>query len=304
MDTIDWLMLKAVAEEKSLTQAAQRLNISQPSLTYRIKSLESEFGIKILDRDSRGVTYTAGGDLILSYALEMLARLDTLKVDVAAREEDVSGTVRVGVSTVFTKYYLAAILKKFAKAFPHVDVVLRTGSAMLEIPELLAADAVDVVIRRGDMPWAGRKHVLFDEPKGIVSAQPIEIDTLMESTWIQHPFTKPLGSDLELYRWWRGRCGFDADPRIIMVNSIEACLEFVSQGLGWAFLPKTHLKYKRQLSFHPLIWPDGRPIVHPTVLLYREKALELRSARCFIEFLLREYPGNASSPDYPPASNR
>src|SRR3954454_20667195 len=69
----------AVAEEGSLLNAAQRrLNTSQPSLSRQIRDLESEVGVKLLERQARGVTLTAAGKVFLDHA-----RLALLQVEAA-----------------------------------------------------------------------------------------------------------------------------------------------------------------------------------------------------------------------------
>ena len=50
MDTKDWIVLKTISDERSLTKAAERLYLSQPALTYRLRNLEKEFGVTILTR--------------------------------------------------------------------------------------------------------------------------------------------------------------------------------------------------------------------------------------------------------------
>lgn len=289
MDYLDWHMLKTIAEEKSLTKTAQRLNISQPSLTYRLKKLEREFNALILNRNSRGVSFTASGEYLLKYAIEMIARMEIVKKEIINSGDHVSGIVRVGASTVFAKYRLAPILKGFAKIFPAIDIALTTGSSTLELPDMLVSEKLDVIIKREDMPWDGYKHILLEEPKGIISANPILIDKLLSEPWIQDPSTVVLGVDKLFLEWWREKFGVIADPKIISVNSIEACIQFVSQGLGWALLPKIHVKNEKHLVFYPLAWSDGRPITLQTVMLYKRKALEKKATELFITYVLQEF---------------
>lgn len=289
MDSRDWQVLKSIAEEKSLTKTAQCLNISQPALTSRLKRLEREFEVMILNRNSRGVTFTGSGERVLKYSLEMLERLEAVKKEIIASSEPISGVVRVGVSTVFAKYKMAPLLKGFAAAFPSVDISLSMGSSTLELPDLLVSDDVDVIIKRGEMPWNENKHMLFEESRGIISAKPIMIDRLMSEPWIQNPSTATSGEDKVFQEWWQERFGHPANPRIIAVNSIEACIEFVSQGLGWTFLPRIHAKSGKHLVFYPLFWPDGRPLMLQTMMLYKAKALEKKPVEVFISYVLREY---------------
>lgn len=292
MDSRDWEILKLIDEEKSLTKTAQRLYISQPSLTYRLNKLEKEFNVTLLNRYSNGVTFTPQGEYILAYAVEMLERFEHVKKTVQNFSEAVSGKVRIGVSTVYAKYRLAHILKEYTEHFPEVDVTLHTGSSTLELPRMLRNGEVDLIVKRGDMEWNECKHVIFKEPKGIITSKSICLNTLLSEPWIQDQSTAITESDKLFFQWWEERYGETPAPRVIEVNSIEACLEMISQGLGWTFLPKIHVRNKKNLSFYPLVWENGVPIIQPTMLLYREQLLKNPAVKKFIDYILMDCSDN------------
>lgn len=66
----------AIAEEGSLTGAAQRVHVAQPSLSQHVIRLEDELGVRLLERSPRGVTLTELGEVLLSHAREIAASLD------------------------------------------------------------------------------------------------------------------------------------------------------------------------------------------------------------------------------------
>lgn len=289
MDSRDWLILNIIDEERSLTKTAERLFISQPSLTYRLNKLEKEFDVVLLNRYSNGVSFTPQGEYILSYAKEMLERLNSVKIHVQNMSESISGTVRIGISTVFAKYRLAPILKGYKDRFPNVNIVLKTGSSTLELPEMLEDNSVDFIIRRGDMNWSEKKHVILEEPSGIISLKPMNLDNLHLNPWIQDKATVITKADKDFYHWWENRSSLNKPINIIQVNSVEACMEMVSQGLGWAFLPKIHIQNRKNLHFLPLFSHNGEALKKETVMLYRNKALKEPAVKKLIDYILIEY---------------
>ena len=296
-DSRDWRILKTIAAESSLSKAALRLHISQPALTQRLHKLEDEFDTIILNRFSNGVSFTENGEIILRYAEEMLDRLDEIRKKIRHSYFPVTGQVRIGVSTTFAKHMLAPILRDFQSWFPDVEVSLRTGSSTLELPDMLRSGAVDAIIKRGGMEWPEGQHILFEEPKGILSASDIDIGRLLEKPCILDQSSTITGSKSLLMDWWEASFGIRPELKILEVNSIEACLEMVIQGLGWTFLPRIHHRGRKSLRFQALAWPDGRPIVQTTVLLYKFEVLENKAVLKFVDFILSNFPG--CSPKHP-----
>jgi DNA-binding transcriptional LysR family regulator len=72
----------AVAEAEHLGRAAQRLHVSQPPLTRRIKSLEDELGARLFERTPRGMRLLPAGERFLAHARAILAAVDRAKGDV------------------------------------------------------------------------------------------------------------------------------------------------------------------------------------------------------------------------------
>ncbi len=67
-------ILKILAEERNMRKAAERLFLSQPALSQRLQSIEKEWGAQLFIRSQKGLTATPAGELVIAYAIDMLAK--------------------------------------------------------------------------------------------------------------------------------------------------------------------------------------------------------------------------------------
>lgn len=106
-----------VATLGSFRAASDKLNTTQPAVSQRIASLEADLGVKLFERDARGVKLTAKGHELLSHAERMLqVRRDMFE---AAREQNVmSGTVRIGVAETIVQTWLPALIELIHTTYP------------------------------------------------------------------------------------------------------------------------------------------------------------------------------------------
>jgi LysR family transcriptional regulator, low CO2-responsive transcriptional regulator len=119
---------KTVADLTSFSLAAQRLKLSQPSVSYQVKELEEALGLPLLDRLGRRVQLTEAGTLLYGYARRMLDTLDEATVAIEEMRGIHRGSLRVGASTTVGIYLLPAALGAFKKLHPGLVISLEIGS--------------------------------------------------------------------------------------------------------------------------------------------------------------------------------
>jgi len=285
VDNKDWLMLRTISEEKNITKAAERLYISQPALSYRLKNLEKEFGAKIVLRNTTGVVFTHQGEYLLDYALKMLSQLTITKERIQNMKNKIQGTLRIGTSAIFAHYELPSILKGFLECYPDVDISLKTGLSS-QINKMLQKDEFTVAILRGDHFWPEEKHMLQEEHICLTSRSEINFDDLPQLPRINYGTDSSLHEMLE--NWWHEI--FPCPPNITMeVDSMDTCRQMVLHGLGWAILPFIGLKEHDSLYTQKLHWRDGTPVLRRTWMLYRNSSLELSAVHAFIDYIKKYY---------------
>lgn len=87
----------AIAEEGSLSAAALRVNVAQPSLSQHVIALEQELDVQLLERSPRGVSLTQPGDILLTHARQVIAALEEAKEAVRQSDEAPRGDVAFGL---------------------------------------------------------------------------------------------------------------------------------------------------------------------------------------------------------------
>jgi DNA-binding transcriptional LysR family regulator len=165
----------AIAEERSFTRAAERLWVAQPGLSTQIRRLESELGVQLFERHTRGVDLTDAGELFLERARTALAAADAARAIGHDLEEGLVGSVRLGIVSGAGWPGTSALLGHFGRERPAVELTvveayggtllrdLRDGhlDAMIAPSEFGSVDLPRV--RLGREPWlvlAGSGHQL------------------------------------------------------------------------------------------------------------------------------------------------
>jgi DNA-binding transcriptional LysR family regulator len=115
----------AVAEERHFSRAAQRLNISQPPLSQQILALETELGLKLLDRDKRNVALTKAGEVFLNRARMILASTQEACDEASRIDRGYEGKLVIGFMSAVMLVQLTEYLTIFHTNSPTAEIDLR-----------------------------------------------------------------------------------------------------------------------------------------------------------------------------------
>jgi DNA-binding transcriptional LysR family regulator len=156
----------AVAQDGSLTRAAERVYVSQPALTKQIRQLENQLGVRLFDRSRTGMTLTDPGRELARRAPKVLAAWDDALRAAKAAGRQAARVLRVGFLASAANEATPAIVAEFARRRPGWRAELR--QAAWSDPTAGLADAeVDAALLR--LPFPGqdrlRIEVLFGEPR-------------------------------------------------------------------------------------------------------------------------------------------
>ncbi|CAN7414479.1 LysR substrate-binding domain-containing protein [Rhizobium rhizogenes] len=135
----------AVAEQGSVTRAAQNLSISQSSVTEALKELESDLGVELFDRHPRGLTITHNGHQFLRHATKILSTVSDARTSFSGQQNATGGTLNIGVTSLVAGYVLSDLLARYRRVCPGVEVsAIEDNGGYLE--HLLVGGELDVAV--------------------------------------------------------------------------------------------------------------------------------------------------------------
>ena len=138
----------SVARHRSLSRAASELDLGQPTISDRLRSLERELGATLVRRQGRGVILTPEGESFLSYAQRALEVLKQGKDSVRATHTGSGGRVSIAVTVTAGAYLFAPVLVAFQREHPDIEVQVRSAHSW-ESPGLLLDDVAQLALISG-----------------------------------------------------------------------------------------------------------------------------------------------------------
>jgi DNA-binding transcriptional LysR family regulator len=120
MELTDLRYFTAVAEAGSFVEGARRVHVSPAAMSKAIKRLEVDLGVELFTRSTRRVDLTRAGDVVLRRARAMLEEQAELRRDLAARDGEIAGELRVAAMEVFSTELLPGALATLVRDHPRV----------------------------------------------------------------------------------------------------------------------------------------------------------------------------------------
>jgi DNA-binding transcriptional LysR family regulator len=139
------LYVKTVAEEMSISRAAKKLFISQPSLSNAIMKIENSLGVKLFTRTNRGLKLTYAGERYCQVASDILRSYNDFEIEVSDINNLKKGRLNIGITTYIASYLLPRILPEFKKLAPNIEFNF-TEKNSTELEEEIKKGSVDFAV--------------------------------------------------------------------------------------------------------------------------------------------------------------
>ncbi|WP_185897109.1 LysR family transcriptional regulator [Paenibacillus zeisoli] len=284
----------ALAEELHFTRAAERVGITQPSLSQQIRLLEDEFGTSLFDRIGKKTALTEAGAILLQHCYHIMHELQQARVAIRSLQGLQRGSMDIGALSTLATAKLPSVLMAFHREFPSIKVTVRNLLSE-EIYDAVLQNLIDV-----GLCYLQPEHAQRDQLECI----PLYTERLVLITPLQHPLANVDAPPLSAIASFP--CLLPAEPflrRVILkacessetrispaleIDSLEGILAMVREGLGLAIVPSSLLQeshYSRVTAI-PLE-QDGFQL--EVGMVYRKHKFLCAASRVFLERFVTAY---------------
>lgn len=152
MDLRDFEAFVALADELHFGRAAERLHVSQPSLSSRIRQLERELKLQLFDRNTRTVSLTDAGERLLVPARRVLSEVGAAQDTARSIGTGEQGRVRIAFAGASSQRALPLLTAEVRARHPGIELVLQSQTYVLTALELLLSGSIDLAFARLPIP--------------------------------------------------------------------------------------------------------------------------------------------------------
>jgi DNA-binding transcriptional LysR family regulator len=233
------MIFASVAQKGSFTQAGEALGITKSAVSQQIKALESEMGVQVLNRTTRGVSPTAlGGKLLLRCQL-LQDQVDLAYADIANAEENPSGRFAITYPHALESIVVMPAIEQLCCEFLGLEPELVVSDSNLDLVE----SNLDVSIRAGELADSSYRALPVGAIKEIFCATPLflnrnrvpkSIEDLMALHWISTAWQQPKTTIFDVDSNEKTEIKLKQFAR---VNTLPSALEMVLRHMGFMLMP-------------------------------------------------------------------
>ena len=295
-----------IVESGSLTKAAERLYISQPSLSQYVKRLENNLEAELFDRKSSPLKLTYTGERYYQYAKQLRIMDKNIRMELKDIKNQVSGILRLGVTLWRGACLLPDMYPKFHEKYPNIKIELLEGR-FNTLQRALMNDSIDIAV--APIPRSANfeqlfYEILFEEKifLAVPTAHPyikailqdsenseiIHIDNLEIFSHIPLIMTKP-GQNLtyEIQAFFARN---HISPNILLdTDNLTTAINLVAEGIACAFVPEEGAKICKRSGRVTFAVFENQDLIWDLVAVYKKGTYLSNISRSFIDFTKRHF---------------
>lgn len=274
----------------NVTHAAEKLHLSQPSLSNQIIQLERELGIPLFERSRKRVRLTPAGEVFVRQAEQIIQDLSLLKNQMEAFAERTKGSLRLGALSIMCSLGIPEVVSTFKQKHPGLEIYLtEAGSAaLLQDVQENRLDAAFVILR---------SESALDDGFSAVPLWQSETLAALPAAWCSESSTSITFEQLTQYPLILTGNNFNMSKMILSqmdaaglkytisctCNQIDSCLALVSKEMGVTFCSGKTAAYYHHDNIRLL--PFSSPIRRTIYFVYRKNPEYYPVLKLFLEEL-------------------
>ena len=240
----------AVAQARSFTEAAAKLNVAQPAVSRQIQNLENELGVELLKRARNGITLTGAGDYFFKCILPLLEELNRTKELLSRQSKAQVSDVAIGLTTGEGLAIGPTLIEQWSDMFPAAKLRIVEGLAPLIYTGLLDG-SINIGVAPEPLLFEGIwTRPLFEEPLVLIAPKstpssikhPDSIDLTDIPSLLQLPLIAPSYPNPLRITIQNLSKSYNVEANIIIeLDSMSIIKDLVRRGTGYAFTTYAYL---------------------------------------------------------------
>jgi DNA-binding transcriptional LysR family regulator len=164
----DLRFFQMIATHSSLAATARALNVTPPTITQRLQTIEHKLKLKLVDRHTRSITLTDEGVLLAERASIILDKMDDLHESIYSQRNEVAGCLKILAPLGFGREYIAPLVTQFQQPYANLSVELELS----DNPDWATKHSWDIIIHIGELRDSSMKLLTLAENKRFLCASP------------------------------------------------------------------------------------------------------------------------------------
>ncbi len=242
-----------LADLRSFRGVAEQLNVTQAAVSSRINALEQELGVKLFDRDSRGVALTRDGTTFIDSGRTLLANFESLMRDLTG-QRSVTGIVKIGFISSMAETLLPILVSELRRRFDHVRFVIHCDINS-NLQRLLASGDLDFALVTIDKCFDG-----FDQvPLCTFGSRWVASPAFLTEHMITGPVDAATLATFPIIAYETGTSGYERLSSVFSAseleqtaihtsNSLPTSISMACAGIGMASVPPVVIQRELQLG--------------------------------------------------------
>lgn len=296
---------RQVAHAGSFTRAAQKLYITQPTVTQHIQMLEKEFDVQLIYRSKSDTRLTPAGHTLLRNVDAIFEILDDMKASFQSDSENIRGDLSIGSTPIMCTAFLPQFIVEFIKQHKNVSFSLHCGNSYT-ISEWVQSGIVDFGFApyvpgftKLDFGFIHRAKLRFavapDHP--LASKGALGISDLADKPF----FIREKGSRIRdvVTKWLNTQAWPENPPSLVVCTDMDALKKMVERGAGVTALPESTLEREFSVGLlKEIVFPSASLYVD-YYLVHRQNTVLSQAAESFLDLLRKmERLGQKRSPKF------